>query len=182
VPDRVFDPDVTEPAEGTDLATTRRTLLRSAVLAGVATPILAACGGGDDEPSASSPSSSSPQGEDPAPSDGQSSQGGGGGGAADAIAKTSDVPEGGGVILADPGIVITQPAAGEFKGFTNICTHQSCPLDNVTDGTINCVCHGSQFSIEDGSPVTGPNGSDPSSIAALEEKPIAVQGDNISLA
>lgn len=181
MPDRVFDPEVTEPVEGTDLATTRRTLLRGAVLAGVATPILAACGGGDDEPSASSSTASSPQSSDPAPSDGPSSEGGGGGGA-DAIAKTSDVPEGGGVILADPGIVITQPAAGEFKGFTNICTHQSCPLDNVTDGTINCVCHGSQFSIEDGSPVTGPNGSDPSSIAALEEMPVAVQGDNISLA
>ena len=76
-------------------------------------------------------------------------------GGADAIATTSDVPEGGGIILAEPGIVITQPTAGEFKGFTNICTHQSCPLDNVSDGTINCICHGSEFSIEDGSPGQG---------------------------
>jgi nitrite reductase/ring-hydroxylating ferredoxin subunit len=153
------------------------------VIAGVAAPVLAACGG-DDEPAASdSTASSAPPSSDSQPSEGgESSADGGGGSPADAIASTSDVPEGGGIILDDPGIVITQPAAGEFKGFTNICTHQSCPLDNVSEGTINCVCHGSQFSIEDGSPVTGPSGQSPDTISALEEMPVAVQGNNITLA
>src|SRR5258707_742860 len=117
---------------------TRRNLLRGAVIAGVAVPVLAACGS-DDEPSSSG---SDPSAQSSGNGDDSSSSGGGAG--ADVIASTGDVPEGGGLILGNPGIVITQPAAGDFKGFTNICTHQSCPLDNVSDGTINCVCHGSQ--------------------------------------
>ena len=31
-----------------------------------------------------------------------------------------------------------------------------CPVSNVDGGTINCNCHGSKFSIEDGSVVRGP--------------------------
>ena len=37
------------------------------------------------------------------------------------IAKTADVPVGSGVIVDK--IVVTQPSAGEFKGFSAICTH-----------------------------------------------------------
>ena len=78
--------------------------------------------------------------------------------------------------------MITQPTAGEFKGFTNICTHQSCPLDNVTDGTINCICHGSQFSIEDGTPVTGPHGAAGRLDRTAAREAGDGQGDNITLA
>ena len=58
---------------------------------------------------------------------------------------------GGGAIFADEKVVVTQPTEGEFKGFTGICTHQGCTVTAVTDGTINCACHGSKFSLEDGS-------------------------------
>ena len=51
--------------------------------------------------------------------------------------------------------MITQPTAGEFKAFSSICTHAACPVADVTD-TINCNCHGSKFSITDGSVVNGP--------------------------
>ena len=70
------------------------------------------------------------------------------------IAKTA-VPEGGGVILKDK-YVVTQPASGEFKAFTAICTHAGCAVKEVEKQQIKCPCHGSRFSITDGSAVGGP--------------------------
>ena len=93
-----------------------------------------------------------------------------------AIAKTADIPVGGGIILKDPQVVITQPTAGTFKAFTSICTHQQCPVASVTNGTINCDCHGSKYSITDGSVVHDP------APAPLAAKQITVSGDSISLA
>ena len=67
----------------------------------------------------------------------------------------ADIPVGSGKIFADAQTVITQPASGQFKAFTAICTHQQCTVADVTT-TINCNCHGSKFSITDGSDVNGP--------------------------
>ena len=89
------------------------------------------------------------------------------------LALTSDVPVGGGKILADKKIVITQPRAGSFEAFTAICTHQGCTVSSVSGGTVNCPCHGSKFSIANGSVVTGPAGS------ALTPVSIKVQGTSI---
>jgi nitrite reductase/ring-hydroxylating ferredoxin subunit len=76
--------------------------------------------------------------------------------AAAALAATSQVPDGGGKIIDGINIVITQPQSGSFKAFSAICTHQGCIVNSVSDGTINCPCHGSKFSIKDGSVVNGP--------------------------
>jgi nitrite reductase/ring-hydroxylating ferredoxin subunit len=73
-----------------------------------------------------------------------------------ALTTTAQVPEGGGTIINGSNIVITQPAAGTFKGFSAVCTHAGCIVNSVSDGTINCPCHGSKFSIKDGSVVHGP--------------------------
>lgn len=105
---------------------------------------------------------------------GNASSAGGGGG--EELAKTSDIPEGGGKIFADAGVVVTQPKKGEFKAFTSTCTHQGCKVTKVAAGTIDCPCHGSKFSIEDGS-VAHPPATQP-----LPEKKITVSGDAISLA
>ena len=56
----------------------------------------------------------------------------------------ADVPEGGGTILADQEVVVTQPTKGVFKAFTAICTHQGCTVTKVADGAIVCPCHGSR--------------------------------------
>ena len=96
--------------------------------------------------------------------------------AGQALAKTSDIPVGGGTIFPDERIVVTQPKEGEFKAFSSICTHQQCPVANVSDGTINCTCHGSKFSITDGS-VANPPATKP-----LAEQKITVSGDSITLA
>ena len=75
--------------------------------------------------------------------------------------------------------MVTQPTKGTFEGFGATCTHQGCQLASVAAGTINCPCHGSQFSIADGSNVTGPLGSPPGSIAALSKVAVKVQGGNV---
>ena len=89
------------------------------------------------------------------------------------LALTSDVPVGSGKILADKKIVITQPRAGSFEAFTAVCTHQGCTVSSVSGGTVNCPCHGSKFSIANGSVVTGPA---PSALAPVS---IKVQGTSI---
>ena len=84
------------------------------------------------------------------------SSGNGNGNAPAVLASTSDVPVGGGTILTDKKIVITQPHAGTFDAFTAVCTHLGCIVTTVSGGTINCPCHGSKFSIANGSVVNGP--------------------------
>jgi nitrite reductase/ring-hydroxylating ferredoxin subunit len=151
-------------------ATTRRTLLRGALIAGVAAPLLAGCSSNSGD--SSSDASGSKGGSGGGSSAGSGASGGGG---ATALAKTTAIPEGSGTIFGDQGVVVTQPEPGDFKGFTNICTHMGCPVHDVTS-TINCTCHGSQYSITDGSVVTGP------ATQPLAAKPLKVSGKEISLA
>ena len=162
----------------TDPVISRRRALAGAAVGGLTLPIMTACGGG----------SSSPTADDPAPAQsGGKSDGGGkndGGGdkqapAADVLVATADVPVGGGVILASRNVVVTQPTKGQFEGFSATCTHQGCILASVASGTINCGCHGSQFSITDGSNVTGPSGSPAGSVAALPKVAVKVKGPDV---
>ncbi len=128
----------------------------------LATGALAACtkqqekstATGDPNSSAPAPASSTP----PAP-------------AGNLIAKTSDVPVGSGVIVGD--VVITQPVAGDFKGFSSRCTHKGCAVNKIADGTIDCPCHGSKFNL-DGTVAHGP------ATQPLEARAISVNGDSIS--
>jgi nitrite reductase/ring-hydroxylating ferredoxin subunit len=75
---------------------------------------------------------------------------------AQAFARTTDIPVGGGRIYPDVPVVVTQPTPGVFRGFGTVCTHDGCQLTSVADGTINCPCHGSRYAITDGSVVHGP--------------------------
>lgn len=92
-----------------------------------------------------------------------------------AVATISEVPVGGGLILASARTVITQPAEGEFKAFSSICTHQGCTVSSVEDGQIVCACHGSHFDIATGEVTAGPANS------PLPEQPLTVEGDEITL-
>lgn len=143
----------------------RRHALTGVAGLGLALPVLAACGGDDQVGVGDS--------TDPT-TDGTDSGGG-------ALGPTADVPVGGGTIFADEKVVVTQPTEGDFKAFTAVCTHQGCLVGQVADGTIQCPCHGSQFSIEDGSNVQGPSGSEAGSVGALAEVGITVEGDEITL-
>jgi Rieske Fe-S protein len=92
---------------------------------------------------------------------------------ATALAATSQVPDGGGKIIDAARIVITQPRSGSFKAFSAICTHEGCFVNSVSNGTINCPCHGSKFSITDGSVVHGP------ATRPLAQIAISVEGTSI---
>ncbi|GIM62766.1 Rieske (2Fe-2S) protein [Planomonospora venezuelensis] len=155
--------------------TTRRAVMLGAGGVGL-TAVLTACSGYGQPTAdqASEPAASSPPatGSD----SGAGTGSGDGGAAADALAKTADIPEGGGKVFKAQKVVVTQPKAGEFKCFSSVCTHQGCDVSDVDGGTINCPCHGSKFNIADGSVANGPADK------PLEEKTIKVDGESITLA
>lgn len=146
--------ELTNDPSATTSDLSRRGVFRGVAVAGLAAPLLAACGA-EDEPADTST-------EEPA--------------AGEELTTTSDVPSGGGVVLAEQKVVVTQPADGEFKAFTAVCTHQGCIVSDVKGGTINCNCHGSKYNLEDGSVENGP------ATQPLAAVPIAVDGDEITLA
>ena len=127
----------------------RRTLLGCAALYGVAGPILAACSSDRADSSADTGAN-----DESSPSDQASGAGGGGGGAA--LVAVADVPVGGGVALTDQKVVVTQPTKGQFKAYTNVCTHQGGAITTVEGGDMICSLHQSHFSIEDGSVTQSP--------------------------
>ncbi len=131
-------------------ASSRRTLLTgvgaacAAALAGCST-YNANSGINGAPPAASSSSAAASSGTGTASSSGPA-----------VLATTSQIPVGGGDILAAQKIVITQPQSGTFKAFSAVCTHEGCIVDAVSGGTIDCPCHGSKFSIVNGAVVNGP--------------------------
>lgn len=149
---------MTDRDQGTSAKTSsgadRRTVLRSAGAAGgavAAAAALAACGGSSGASGGAAPASAAGA----ASSAGGGSSAAGGAGAGKGIAA-SKVPVGSGIIDNDLQAVVTQPTKGEFKAFSYICTHQGCPVTQISGDTIICPCHGSEFSTKDGSVKQGP--------------------------
>ena len=144
----------------------RRRALTAVATVGLSLPVLAACGG--DEPDSGTDAGAGedlPTGNaDPTPESGT------------AVAATKDVPVGGGTILPDQELVVTQPTKGEFHCFTAVCTHMGCIVSSVQLGGIRCECHGSAYSIEDGTPVNPP------ATEALQEFPVTVEGGQVTIA
>ena len=129
----------------------RRAVLKGGATAVVVAGAVAACG--DGRPARSAGSTPTPGAK---------------------LVPTSDVPVGGGVILADHQMVVTQPTAGEFKGFSYVCTHQGCAVTQVSDGLIFCPCHGSRFSVATGAPQPGSPATTP-----LAARPVSQQGGEV---
>ena len=161
-------PGCRDPHTHAPAGPSRRRVVAGATVGGLAAALLAACSSDGSSSAADSGSSGDSGGS------GGSGDSGGSGGTTGPLAPTSDIPEGGGEIFADANVVVTQPSAGQFKAFDATCTHAGCTVGSVSD-VISCPCHGSQFSIEDGSVVQGP-ASDP-----LPEVPITVEGDQVVL-
>lgn len=92
------------------------------------------------------------------------------------LAKTADIPVGGGKVLADDKVVVTQPEKGDFKAFSAVCTHLGCTVASVADGLIKCPCHGSEFRVADGSVARGP------ATEPLPAERITVEGGAVKLA
>ena len=170
------DPTTTDPAAP---EVGRRVVLLAAECVGVA-GVLAACNSEDETSSGSGDETTSGSGDEP-------TAGGAADTSADSPAQTpspagapgvialADVPVGGGVVIAAEMIVVTQPAAGDVKAFGSTCAIQGCQVAEVADGEIKCPCHGSRYSIEDGSVVGGPA---PEPLPAVG---VAVEGDQVVL-
>ncbi|MFE6127297.1 Rieske (2Fe-2S) protein [Streptomyces sp. NPDC056437] len=146
----------------------RRTVLTAGTAGALA--LMMGCGESGDEGAAASEQPTSPGAttateESPA----------GSAPAGEELARTTDIPVGGGKVFADQKVVVTQPTAGQFKAFSAICTHQGCTVDKVADGTIDCPCHGSRFRVADASVAKGP------ATKPLPPKQITVSGETIVL-
>ncbi len=72
------------------------------------------------------------------------------------LGAASEIPVGGGKIYTAAKVVVTQPARGQYKAFSAVCTHVGCIMSEVANGTIDCPCHGGQFKITNGAVVAGP--------------------------
>jgi Rieske Fe-S protein len=162
--------------------TTRRAVLAGAVGAGAAV-VVAACGGGGSDSGSNSGSNSGSDSQaqdtptqDPPATGGASTSAESTAPAANRLTTTSEIPVGGGKIFDAQKVVVTQPAAGQFKAFSAICTHMGCTVGSVSGGLIKCPCHGSQYSIQDGSVKGGP------APKALPAKQVTVTGNQIIVA
>ncbi|MFD4115386.1 Rieske (2Fe-2S) protein [Streptomyces niveus] len=164
--------------QGTASTATGRTVARRTVVAAAGAvglgAALVACGSDDPADSAAKTPAAGGGTDDGANGDSGSGEGGSGG-QGEALAKTTDIPEGGGKVFEDKGVVVTQPTAGEFKAFSSVCTHSGCTVGSISNGTINCPCHGSQFDAANGSVKKGP------ATKPLPATAITVEGDSISL-
>ncbi|KRA32795.1 MULTISPECIES: Rieske (2Fe-2S) protein [unclassified Nocardioides] len=151
----------------------RRRALTSAATLGVSVPLLAACGDDGDstasDDTTSQPTSSAPTSATTTETaDGATSTAAAGG-----LVAAADVPVGGGVVLDGEELVVTQPTAGKFQGYSAVCTHQGCLVTSVANGKINCPCHGSSYNVADGSVAGGPAPS------PLSKVTLKVEGDQV---
>jgi Rieske Fe-S protein len=155
----------------------RRIVFQGLSALGVAA-VLAGCGGEESrQPRASTPSttddssspppSKTPPSRKPKNAQPEKAQ------LENALATTGEIPVGGGIVLTDVRIVITQPSRGRFRAFSAVCTHQGQTVGKVSDNTITCLFHGSQYDAATGDVTTGP------ATTGLDPVQIRVQGDAI---
>ncbi len=134
----------------------------------VAGGVLAACSTGSDENVDGAPATQADApaetADQPAASD------------VSGLVAVADVPVGGGVVIDNPPIVVTQPESGTIKAFTAICPHQGCLVSEVVDNEIICPCHQSRFSAIDGAVIVGP------ATQALGAASVTIADGEVSLA
>jgi Rieske Fe-S protein len=160
----------------------RRTVL-TGVAAAAAGATLAACGGGTETAASSATTAAAttkataiglpaPASSSEAATSGSVSNGAA---AANSLGQTADIKVGSGAIFKEANVVVTQPTADDFKAFSAVCTHQGCTVGSVEGNAIVCPCHGSRFSIADGSVVQGP------ATEPLAAAKVTVTGGSINL-
>ncbi|MFD3436341.1 Rieske (2Fe-2S) protein [Streptomyces sp. NPDC058685] len=112
----------------------RRTVLKGAALAGAAGLGVAACSTESKLGHAENPTPTAPVDL----------------GAADAV------PVGGAKLYREQRLIVSCPAAGQYRAFSAQCTHAGCVLDKVEGTEGNCPCHGSRFDVTTGKALQGP--------------------------
>ena len=94
-----------------------------------------------------------------------------------AAATTAAVPVGGAKLAKGDGTtwLLAQPTAGEFVCHSGICTHEGCPLTEVSGNEGICQCHGSKFNADTGAVIQGP------ATKPLPKQSVTVSGGNVVL-
>ena len=164
---------MTHEAQADSLAT-RRGVLAGVGLVGLASAITA-CGAGSSSSAAAGNAATTPAAAGSTTASGAAAGGASSSAGTKALAATSEIPVGSGMIFPGPQVVVTQPTAGEFKAFSAVCTHMGCIVNQISNGTIDCPCHGSQYSITTGDVVAGP------APRPLPAKQIKVSGSSVFL-
>jgi nitrite reductase/ring-hydroxylating ferredoxin subunit len=70
--------------------------------------------------------------------------------------------------------VIIRRSGENFAGFSSVCPHKQC-IVGITESTLRCPCHGSQFDLVTGHVTLGPANSD------LEILDIHIEGNAIQI-
>ncbi|MFE0189413.1 Rieske (2Fe-2S) protein [Streptomyces sp. NPDC058989] len=128
----------------------RRTVLRGAALVGAACFGATACASGEQK-SGTRPASDAPVELGPA----------------------SEVPVGGAKLYGDRRLLVSQPAKGQFKCFSTVCTHMGAILNKIEKEQGVCPLHGSRFQVTTGEVAQGP------AARPLEEVPVRVKGGKL---
>jgi nitrite reductase/ring-hydroxylating ferredoxin subunit len=89
------------------------------------------------------------------------------------LGSAEDVPVGGAKLYRDQHVLVSRPTKDEYKAFSGVCTHGRCALSQIEGGEAVCPCHGSRFEIKEGKPVQGP------AVPALPAVPVRVEGGNL---
>ena len=93
------------------------------------------------------------------------------------LTTTAAVPVGGARLAKGEGTtwLLAQPTAGEFVCHSGICTHEGCPLTEVSGNEGICQCHGSKFNADTGAVIQGP------ATKPLPKQSVTVSGGNVVL-
>ncbi|MFD7711605.1 Rieske (2Fe-2S) protein [Streptomyces sp. NPDC059785] len=118
-------------------STSRRTVLRGAVVTPVVGLGLTACSsGGDGKAAPATPT---------APVE---------------LGAQSEVTKGGAKLYKDHNVVVSRANDGSLKAYSTICTHAGCPINKLEGTKLTCSCHGSEFDAATGrvlhAPATAP--------------------------
>ncbi|MCT2593882.1 Rieske (2Fe-2S) protein [Streptomyces sp. N2-109] len=72
------------------------------------------------------------------------------------LGSSGSVPVGGAKLYREEKLVVAQPAEGDFRAFSAVCTHKGCVLSSVERTEGHCACHGSRFDVTSGEVLQGP--------------------------
>ena len=89
--------------------------------------------------------------------------------------RTKDVPVGSAYIQPEGDFLVIQPTEGQFRAFSRTCPHAGCQVNKIEGDEIVCPCHGSRYSVVDGSRVSGPTPR------GLTEVPVMVNGKRLEV-
>ncbi|GAA3049855.1 Rieske (2Fe-2S) protein [Actinokineospora globicatena] len=167
--------DPTTPTAGRS-ERSRRQVLCGLMVALVAPGVLAACSSGSETSGGQTTGGGTPS-TGGATTGGATTGGTTGGGAAGALSTVAAIPDGGGVLVANPagGQILLVRSGDTVAGFDPSCPHQGATVDPPKDGVISCPRHFSTFNATTGARISG------QAQTGLKTVPVKVSGDSVLL-